>query len=207
MLNLSVTQFLRQLASDAPAPGGGSASALAGALAAALVSMVANLTEGKEKFTDVEADMIQLNQNAGAIRQQLMALMEEDTKAFQQVMAAFRLPKETSTEKERRQAQIQAAMIHAAEVPLKTAKTALKVLELAKIAAQKGNPNAASDAGVAALLAWAAIEGAALNVKINLGSIKDEKICQDLEAAVNGIVSAANTLTGGIVANVKSVLS
>ena len=206
MLNLTVNDFLKQLSSDAPAPGGGSASALAGALAAALVNMVANLTRGKEKFAEVEDEMVKLAQDAEDIRQQLMSLMEEDTKAFQQVMSAFRLPKETENEKKQRQDKIQEAMIYAAEVPLKTAQTALKVLELAQIAAEKGNPNAISDAGVAALLAWAGVEGAALNVKINLGSIKNEKIQQQLEAAIDAVTSTAKELRDKIVLEVKAKL-
>ena len=194
MLNLTVNDFLKQLSSDAPAPGGGSASALAGALAAALVNMVANLTRGKEKFAEVEDEMVKLAQDAEDIRQQLMSLMEEDTKAFQQVMSAFRLPKETENEKKQRQDKIQEAMIYAAEVPLKTAQTALKVLELAQIAAEKGNPNAASDAGVATLLAWAAVEGAALNVKTNLGFIKDKSALRNLRMAINDATAAAKVL-------------
>lgn len=193
MLNLTVNDFLKQLSSDAPAPGGGSASALAGALAAALVNMVANLTRGKEKFAEVEDEMVKLAQDAEDIRQQLMSLMEEDTKAFQQVMSAFRLPKETEDEKKQRQDKIQEAMIHAAKVPLKTAQTALKVLELAQIAAEKGNPNAISDAGVAALLAQAAVEGAAMNVKINLGSIKDGNIRLQLTTDIKKITKAAKS--------------
>ena len=158
MLNLTVNDFLEQLASAAPAPGGGSASALAGALAAALVNMVANLTQGKEKFAADEEYMSQLIQAAAVVRRQLAELMEEDTLAFQQVMAAFKLPRETAAEKEHRQARIQATMIHAAQVPLKTAETALRVLGLSQIAAEKGNPSAVSDAGVAALLGQAAVE-------------------------------------------------
>lgn len=206
MLKLTVNDFLEQLASDAPAPGGGSASALAGALAAALVGMVANLTQGKEKFVAVEAEMVKLSQDAEVIRKQLATLMEEDTAAFQQVMAAFRLPKETAANKELRRARIEESMIHAAKVPLKTAETALKVLEIAHLAAEKGNPNAVSDAGVAALLAWAAVEGAALNVKINLGSIKDEKARQGLETGISSVTGVAKTLMEQIINNVKLVL-
>ncbi|NMB41803.1 MAG: cyclodeaminase/cyclohydrolase family protein, partial [Firmicutes bacterium] len=151
-------------------------------------------------------EMVKLAQDAEDIRQQLMSLMEEDTKAFQQVMSAFRLPKETEDEKKQRQDKIQEAMIYAAKIPLKTAQTALKVLELAQIAAEKGNPNAISDAGVAALLAWAGVEGAALNVKINLGSIKNEKIQQQLEAAIDAVTSTAKELRDKIVLEVKAKL-
>ncbi|MGI6129582.1 MAG: cyclodeaminase/cyclohydrolase family protein [bacterium] len=195
MLNLTMSSFLEQLASDAPAPGGGSASALAGALAAALVNMVANLTQGKEKFVAVEAEMVKLSQDATALRQQLATLIEEDVLAFQQVMAAFKLPKETTADKEHRRARIQESMIYAAKVPLKTAETALKVLEIVHLAAEKGNPAAASDAGVAALLAQAAVEGAAMNVRINLESIKDERTRHDLATRIEEIVRLAQSTT------------
>ncbi len=204
MLNLTVNDFLEQLASAAPAPGGGSASALAGALAAALVNMVANLTQGKEKFAADEEYMSQLIQAAAVVRRQLAELMEEDTLAFQQVMAAFKLPRETAAEKEHRQARIQATMIHAAQVPLKTAETALRVLELSQIAAEKGNPSAVSDAGVAALLGQAAVEGAALNVKINLGSIKDQAAKSDLAEHIDQIAQTARCLANDVLAAVEN---
>lgn len=204
MLNLTVNDFLKQLASAAPAPGGGSASALTGALAAALVNMVANLTQGKEKFAADEEYMSQLIQAAAVVRRQLAELMEEDTLAFQQVMAAFKLPRETAAEKEHRQARIQATMIHAAQVPLKTAETALRVLELSQIAAEKGNPSAVSDAGVAALLAQAAVEGAALNVKINLGSIKDQAAKSDLAEHIDQIAQTARSLANDVLAAVEN---
>lgn len=204
MLNLTVNDFLKQLASAAPAPGGGSASALAGALAAALVNMVANLTQGKEKFAADEEYMSQLIQAAAVVRRQLAELMEEDTLAFQQVMAAFKLPRETAAEKEHRQARIQGTMIHAAQVPLKTAETALRVLELSQIAAEKGNPSAVSDAGVAALLAQAAVEGAALNVKINLGSIKDQAAKSDLAEHIDQIAQTARCLANDVLAAVEN---
>jgi formiminotetrahydrofolate cyclodeaminase len=204
MLNLTVNDFLEQLASAAPAPGGGSASALAGALAAALVNMVANLTQGKEKFAADEEYMSQLIQAAAVVRRQLAELMEEDTLAFQQVMAAFKLPRETAAEKEHRQARIQGTMIHAAQVPLKTAETALRVLELSQIAAEKGNPSAVSDAGVAALLAQAAVEGAALNVKINLGSIKDQAAKSDLAEHIDQIAQTARCLANDVLAAVEN---
>lgn len=204
MLNLTVNDFLEQLASAAPAPGGGSASALAGALAAALVNMVANLTQGKEKFAADEEYMSQLIQAAAVVRRQLAELMEEDTLAFQQVMAAFKLPRETAAEKEHRQARIQGTMIHAAQVPLKTAETALRVLELSQIAAEKGNPSAVSDAGVAALLGQAAVEGAALNVKINLGSIKDQAAKSDLAEHIDQIAQTARCLANDVLAAVEN---
>lgn len=191
MLEMTVREFLSALASDAPAPGGGSAAALAGALAAALTAMVANLTRGKEKFAGVEAKMSALADQAAELRDGLAQLVEEDTAAFNRVMAALRQPKDTPEAKAAREAAIQAALAAAAEVPLRTAEAAVSVLGLAQEAATYGNPAAASDAGVAALLARAAVEGAALNVDINLASLKDPERRAELSARKERALTAA----------------
>ncbi|MFY9189110.1 MAG: cyclodeaminase/cyclohydrolase family protein [bacterium] len=206
MLDLSVKGFLEQLASDAPAPGGGSAAALSGSMAAALVTMVANLTQGREKFAAVEETMTAMNSEGTGLRLELSRLMEEDTAAFQQVMAALRLPKATAAEKAERSARLQGAMVKAAQVPLTTAETALKVLNLALTAAEKGNPAAASDVGVAALLARTAVEGAALNVKINLSSIKDATVKEELRERTEQAIRKPRTLEEKVLAQVESRL-
>jgi formiminotetrahydrofolate cyclodeaminase len=206
VLDLSVKGFLEQLASDAPAPGGGSAAALSGSMAAALVTMVANLTQGREKFAAVEETMTAMNSEGTGLRLELSRLMEEDTAAFQQVMAALRLPKATAAEKAERSARLQGAMVKAAQVPLTTAETALKVLNLALTAAEKGNPAAASDVGVAALLARTAVEGAALNVKINLSSIKDATVKEELRERTEQAIRKARTLEEKVLAQVESRL-
>ncbi len=162
---LPVDGFAEALASDAPTPGGGSASALAGALAAGLVAMVARLTPGELDDVAAEGD---------ALRAELLTLVDEDAAAFDAVMAAFRLPKETPEQQAGRSEAVQAAYRGAVEPPLRVCMRTVRVLELALRVAGNGNPNAVSDAGVAALLASAALEGAGLNVQINLGSIKDE---------------------------------
>jgi formiminotetrahydrofolate cyclodeaminase len=160
----TVAAFLEELSSGAATPGGGCAAAVAGALAAGLVAMVARNTEGLDEIA-AEADRL---------RGGLEELVDADAAAFEQVMAAFRLPKETEEQKAERSAAIQAAYKGAVDPPLAVCDRACQVLQLAAVAAERGNPNAVSDAGVAVLLAASALEGAALNVDINLGSIKDE---------------------------------
>jgi len=162
---MPLARFAETLASSEPTPGGGSASALAGALAACLVAMVARLTSGALDEVEEEADRI---------RHELLALVDEDAAAFDRVMAAFRLPKGTPAEQATRSEAIQAGYRTAVEPPSDVCEHALRLLELALQVAERGNPNAVSDAGVAAELAFAALEGAALNVRINLTSITDD---------------------------------
>ncbi|MGZ4315286.1 MAG: cyclodeaminase/cyclohydrolase family protein [Gaiellaceae bacterium] len=171
---MPLTTFGEALASSAPTPGGGCASALAGALAASLAAMVARTTAASEKFADRADEMNQAAAEADALRSELLGLVDADAEAFAQVMAAFRLPKETPQEQAARSEAIQAGYKAAVEPPLLVCTQSVRVLELALQVAERGNPNAVSDAGVAALLAAAALEGGALNVEINLGSIKDE---------------------------------
>jgi formiminotetrahydrofolate cyclodeaminase len=161
---MTLGEFAETLASSQPTPGGGSASALAGALGACLVAMVARLTSGALDEVEEEADRL---------RHELLALVDEDAAAFDRVMAAFRLPKGTAAEQAARSEAIQAGYRRAVEPPSDVGERALRLLELALQVAERGNPNAVSDAGVAAELALAALEGAALNVRINLSSITD----------------------------------
>lgn len=171
---MSLTKFSEVLASKEPTPGGGCASALAGALAAALAAMVARTTAGSKKFADRAEQMNQIATEADRLRGELLALVDEDARAFDQVMAAFRMPKETPEQQAARSQAVQQAYKAAVEPPMHVCTRSLRVLELALRVAEQGNPSAASDAGVGALLAAAALEGGALNVQINLGSIKDE---------------------------------
>jgi formiminotetrahydrofolate cyclodeaminase len=171
---MSLTNFSEVLASGAPTPGGGSASALSGALAAGLAAMVARTTAASKKFADRAEQMNQVATEADQLRGEFLALVDEDARAFDQVMAAFRMPKETPEQQAARSQAIQQAYRAAVEPPMRVCTRSLRVLELAAQVAEQGNPSAASDAGVAALLAATALEGGALNVQINLGSIKDE---------------------------------
>ncbi|MGE5273318.1 MAG: cyclodeaminase/cyclohydrolase family protein [Verrucomicrobiota bacterium] len=162
---MTLARFAETLASSEPTPGGGSASALAGALAACLVAMVARLTTGALDEVEEEADRL---------RHELLALVDEDAAAFDRVMAAFRLPNGTAAEQATRSEAIQAGYQTAVGPPSDVCARALRILELALRVAERGNPNAVSDAGVGAELASAALEGAAFNVRINLTSIKDD---------------------------------
>lgn len=184
---LTVSGFTEALASGSPTPGGGSASALSGALAAGLVAMVARNTAANPDFADRAGELEEIAAGAERLRGKLVALVDEDAAAFDRVMAAFRLPKDTDELKAARSEAIQAGYRAAVEPPLRVCRDALAVLELAERVAERGNPNAVSDAGVAALLAAGALEGAALNVDINLGAIKDESF----RTASAGTVQAA----------------
>lgn len=166
--------FLDALASDTPAPGGGSAAALAGAQAAALVAMVCGLTVGREKHRDVDAELRAVRATALARKDDLHEAIRRDASAYERYMAAMRLPKATPEEKAARKEAMGRAAVVAAEEPLRTMELALEVLRLAAIVARKGNPNAASDGAVGALLARASLRGAHLNVRINLPTLPDD---------------------------------
>lgn len=180
----TVEAFCTQLAAGTPAPGGGAAAAVTGAMGAALVAMVAGLTAGREKFAAVHDEMISLQELAQQEAAALLALADEDGDAFNQVMAAFALPKGTDEEKAQRRAAIQAGYRVATETPLRTMQHSITVMRGALAAAQRGNPNAVSDAHVGFLTANAAFEGGLWNVAINLGSIKDDAFLQQVMADV-----------------------
>lgn len=182
--NLSVEEFVSVTASDAPAPGGGSVAALAGALGAALAEMVTNLTIGKEKYADVEAEMKELSAKAAEVRNELIEGIQKDTESFNQYMAALKLPKGTDEEKAVRREAMQNGLKAAAKVPLEVAETAAKIFPIAEVVVKRGNSNAVTDGLVAAMMARTAVIGALFNVKINLGSIKDEAFVAELAAKV-----------------------
>ncbi|HCV42963.1 MAG TPA: methenyltetrahydrofolate cyclohydrolase [Bacteroidetes bacterium] len=169
----SVTAFLDELASSSPAPGGGSVAALSGALGAALTTMVCNLTIGKKKYVEVEGDMKKIKAEAEKLRARFTELIDEDTQAFNKVMEAYALPKESDAQKTLRSAAVAAATKEATLIPLEVMKHCIDALALAQQVASSGNSNSASDAGVSALMLHAACEGAALNVKINLNGLSD----------------------------------
>lgn len=190
--------FLEALASASPAPGGGSAAAFSGAAAAALAAMVGRVTLGKKKYAAVEPQMLLLIEQADQLRQELTAAVERDAAAFNQVMAAFKLPKETTDQEQKRQAAIEQATLAAAEVPLEVAHMALRVLELIVQAATLGNVNAISDAGSGGALARAALTGAGLNVRINTASLQNPKAAAHLLAELARLESQADHLEAQI---------
>jgi methenyltetrahydrofolate cyclohydrolase len=169
----TMNTFLDELASSSPAPGGGSVAALAGALGAALTSMVCNLTIGKKKYAEVEDDMKKIVGQSEDLRRVFTELIERDTHAFNKVMEAFALPKETDPQKALRNAAVREATKEATLVPLEVMKHCIDALALAQEVASKGNTNSVSDAGVSAIMLHAACEAAALNVRINLNSLND----------------------------------
>jgi formiminotetrahydrofolate cyclodeaminase len=181
---MTLAGFADTVASLEPVPGGGSVSALAGALAAALAAMVAALTIRKEQYADLTPLMQGLGTEAANLQNELLNCVDRDADSYRQVLAAFRLPKSTDDEKQKRAAAIQAAFRHATEVPLQVAETALKVLDLAGTAALKGNPDMVTDAGVGVLMARSAALGALMNAKINLSSLKDRNLVNDLETKI-----------------------
>ncbi len=187
LMDMTVKGFLEELASDSPAPGGGSGAALAGSLAAALVSMVARLTgAGAEN-----AEMKQVLREATALLENLNNNVDQDTAAFNRVMQAYRMPKQTEPERQKRTAAIQEALKGAANHPMLVAGECLQVLRLCHKVVASGNPNALSDAGVASLMAYSGITGAMFNVAINLGGIKDPGFVMKAESERNRIMSEA----------------
>jgi glutamate formiminotransferase/formiminotetrahydrofolate cyclodeaminase len=170
----SESTFIERLAAGTATPGGGAAAAYAGAMAAGLVSMVARLTVGKKKYAAVEDQMRTIADSTEPLRQELTAAVSDDSAAFDAVMEAFRLPKDTPEQQSVRQAAIETAYTHAAEVPLRVARAAVAVLELAAQTATHGNSNAISDSGTAAYMAQAALRGAALNVRANAAVVGDK---------------------------------
>jgi len=192
--------YVDDAASGKPAPGGGSVSACAGALGAALVSMVCNLTIGKEKFAAVEGRLSALVTRSDALRVRLEQLLQDDTTAYNGVIEGYRMPKETAEQQAARSAHIQAALKVAANVPLEIARVALDVCRLARTAAELGNPAAVTDAAIGAILGEAAAQGAALNVLINLGSIRDEGYVASSRAELDRILAEAVDLRAEVMA-------
>jgi formiminotetrahydrofolate cyclodeaminase len=192
--------YLDDAASKKPAPGGGSVSACVGALGAALVGMVCNLTRGREKFAAVEAEIVALVEASEAARAKLEQLLQEDTTAYSGVITAYGMPKDTPEEQEARSAAVQAGLIIAADVPLAICRVAVEVCRLSQTAAELGNPGAVTDAGIGAILGEAAVVGAALNVKINLGSIKDAAYVTAAAAEIEALQAEAAALRAEVLA-------
>lgn len=172
---MKITEFLDVLKSDAPAPGGGSASALSGAQGCALLMMVADLTLGKEKYRDFEEICLQAKKKGQSLYEELRASVDRDTEAFNLISAAFKLPKNTDEEKAVRRAAIADGTLTATEVPFNTMKLGFEALKIVESLVGKSNPNCSSDLGVGALHLKACIEGSWLNVKINLPGVKNEE--------------------------------
>ena len=199
LVRMTCKGFATETASESPAPGGGSISAYMGALGAALSTMVANLSSHKRGWDDRWKEFSDWAEKGNALMNELIALVDEDTAAFNKIMDVFSMPKGTDEEKAARAAAMEEATLYATQVPLKTLRTAFKVFEVASAMASEGNPNSVSDAGVAAIAARGAVLGARLNVHINAEGLKDRQMAESL-------MNEADRLTAQAVAEEKRVL-
>jgi formiminotetrahydrofolate cyclodeaminase len=180
LMDMTLRDYSNVLASSEPAPGGGSTAALSGVLGAALTMMVVNLSIGKKNYESldehIKEEFMREAENVRALQQELSGLVDEDTKAFNKFMEAMKLPKDTEEQKQLRAEKMQEASLYALQVPLKTAESCFELLKNQGSIARYGNKNAVSDVGVGALLALSGLEGAILNVNINLPGIADEAV-------------------------------
>ncbi|MBR4166137.1 MAG: cyclodeaminase/cyclohydrolase family protein [Lachnospiraceae bacterium] len=204
--DMNVNEFTALLGSDAPAPGGGSAAALSGALGAALSAMVAALTVGRPRYTEWESSAAKAFGKADMLRREMLLAMEEDTAAYRQVGAAMALPRGTEEEKTARSEALQAALAVSTESPLKIMELSLEALELTMLLIGRSNPNALSDLGVAALCLKAALKGAWLNVLINIGSLKDEEMAETYRFRGEALLEQGCTLADEIYESVEEKL-
>lgn len=200
LVEMSLKQFNDTLGSDAPAPGGGSVAALAGSLGAELVSMVCNLSFGREDLAPYEEELKAAQKKEAELAAELTERVDLDTEAFNQVMAAFKMPKGTDEEKAARSAAIQEGYKAAIDSPLTTARECVEVMRVAEPLQGKINTNAMSDFGVGALMAYAGLEGAVMNVRINLPVIKDRDYAAAIEREVHGLLKEGAALRDGIYA-------
>src|ERR1700730_8634689 len=203
-VNSSLVTFLDDLASERPTPGGGGAAAVSGAIGAALVSMVANLTIGKKNYEAVREDLEAVNAKAEALRAELIRAIDEDIVAFNSVMGAYGLPRATDEEMAKRAASIQAALKDATLAPLRAGKACFDVIRLSAAVAEKGNLNVISDAAVAVLSANTGLRSAALNVFINAKAIKDRDFAEKQIAEVNALLAQAAETTESVYQTVRA---
>ena len=193
LVDLTVKGFAEETSRESPAPGGGSVSAYMGALGASLATMVANLSSHKPGWDDQWSEFAAVAEEGMALQERLLHLVDEDTEAFNRIMSAFGMPKNTPEEKAARTEAIQTATLFAAEVPLETMKASFEVFAVCRKMVEKGNPNSVSDAGVGAFAARAAVLGAGMNVKINAGSLKNREQAEALIAQANELIAKANS--------------
>ena len=206
LVKQNIKMFLDELASSSPAPGGGSVAALSGALGAALSSMVCNLTRGKQGYETVQDEISEMFKKSEGLRKDLTDLIDQDTEAFNEVMKALKMPKETEEQKEQRKNALQTAFKQAAEVPLETARKCVQILDIARTVAEKGNKNSISDAAVSALMAQTGVQAAMLNVRINLSSIKDPDYVQQVSTELHELLQNAMEKSAEILGIVEKKL-
>lgn len=206
LVDLTIKGFLDKTAGSDPVPGGGSISALNGSIAAALTEMVANLTIGRKKYVEVDAQMREVAEKMAQVRETLAADIDRDSDAYDKVFAAFKLPKETEEEKAHRSNVIQEATKEAALVPMSVAENAAAIMDTIAYVAHNGNQNAVTDATVAMMAARTCVLGALLNVRINLSSIKDEAFVKELSEKADRIEKEAIAKEQEILTWIKTVL-
>lgn len=206
LVDLTIKGFLSETASSSPVPGGGSISALNGAIASALTEMVANLTIGKKKYADVEGQMRTIAIEAASIRERLIRDIDRDSEAYDRVFAAFKLPKETEEQIAERKRTIQDATKEAAIVPMQVAEEVASVMETIIYVAHKGNRNAVTDACVAMMTARTCVLGALLNVRINLGSIEDEAFVKRMREKADYLEAEAIRIETKLLDWVKTII-
>ena len=199
-----IREYIDQTASSTPVPGGGSAAALSSALAAGLTEMVAGLTIGRKGFEAVESDMQHIAEEAAELREKCLGNIDRDSDAYTGVIDAYRLPKSSDEEKSARTQAIQKALQHASQVPLETAELAARVIELTGQVVTKGNPNAVTDGAVAAMLARTAALAGAMNVRINLASIKDREFVTQMTDRVDDLESRVKKIEEDILSGMKT---
>lgn len=207
LVDLTCRGFADETASESPAPGGGSISAYMGALAAALGTMVANLSAHKAGWDDRWEEFSDVAEKGRMLQDQLIHLVDEDTEAFNRIMAVFSMPKKTEAEKAARSEALESATLYATEVPLRTMKTAFETFDILKSMAAKGNPASVSDAGVGALAARAAVQGAYLNVKINASGLKNRDKAEALLHEAAEISKEADKRESDIIAMVNEIIA
>ena len=199
-------KFLEELSTNSPAPGGGSVAALVGALGASLSSMVAALTHEKKEMLESKPMMDEIGVEAQKLKDRLAVLVEEDTKAFNSVMEASRLPENSEEERQLKNDSLDVANKYAIEVPLETAKKCLRILQLSQSLVENGNPNSVSDAGVAAEVALAGLRGACMNVMINLSGLKDISYCESIQEEIDALIKDAESLHKIVFKNTVSII-
>ena len=210
LVDKSIVDFINEVDSPSPAPGGGSVSALVGSLGASLVRMVGHLTINKKKFKELDVEVqrafLEAFEELEGIKEELTVLVDRDTEAFNYVMAAFKLPKETDAENKKRKEAIEEATYKAIDVPMVIGELSYRGLELMEFLGKDGNKNAITDLGVSALLFASALEGAILNVKINLGGISDAGYVEETRKKCSEMVTKGLEMKGRIMEEVEKNL-
>ncbi|HEX2916594.1 MAG TPA: cyclodeaminase/cyclohydrolase family protein [Chloroflexia bacterium] len=202
----NLPDFIARLGSSEATPGGGGAAALSGASAAGLVTMVARLTTGKPAFAAIEERLQQIIAQGDRLQSELLGAIDDDALAFEQVMAAYGLPRSTDEEKKTRQATLQPALVGATESPLQIARRCLQVVQMAAELAETGNPQTITDAGTAATLAEAALQGAVFQARVNLKSIKDSAYVTEKKAEIESLLQTAQAARSRALAAVNQKL-